>query len=240
MSISRKISSVLFGMAVAGIALVSVVHFTDACRLETVIYNGSAVDNWAKKFGLRQDKAVFEQPLDSLTHALLARDDIFKVDITYHLPNEIDIITNKFEPVGFVLDNQSGVLYGLDNNARLLPLENADIDWEQPVFVGVRIGQLFTVCKDERVMVTLNQLQELRRERVDLFRLLNEIDFSNSHYLVAYIDGLPFELRVRAERLRDDLDRFAEFIEHYNPDLSHVTRFDLRYDDMIICARGDA
>jgi len=78
----------------------------------------------------------------------------------------------------------------------------------------------------------------IREKHIDVFRLIDEIDYSNSGYLVATLSGLDVKLWVRADMLMEDLDRMVDFIHKYDTDISNLDHLDLRYDDMIICAEG--
>lgn len=235
---SKRVKLLLAFAVVFTGALLGVVNFTEVCRLEAVTLNDETIDDWRRQFDMLNEKSVFRQPLDSLTQVLLAKEGIFKVDISYSWPHTLDIRTNTFAPVCFVLDKTSGMLYGLDRDGRLIPLENAALDWERPVLTGVNAGSLLGYCEDVRVKVIVDQLERLHRNRLDFYRLLDEIDFEATDYVQVSITGLPFGLKVRAEQFLEGLNRFVDFITRFNPDLEGVRRVDLRFDDMIICARG--
>jgi len=235
----KRIGLAAFGLLVFGLSLVVTVHFTKACRLNTVTMNGKVVDNWQAKFSMLRPASLASQPLGNLAQSLLARDDVFKVDIDYRLPGEIDIRTNEFEPVCYVVGQESGKLFGLNRRGRLVSLDRVDIDWEKPVFTGLATGNLHSFCDDPRVSVVIGQLALLRDDRPEMYRLLDELDFSEPGYLRANISGLPYYLLIRSDRLVEDFDRFVEFAQKYQPDLTGAYRVDLRYDDMIICAQKD-
>ncbi len=223
-------------LLVIGLVLTVTVNFTDACRLRAVTLDGKPVENWQAKFSMLRSAPLSSQPVDRLAKQLLADADVFKVDVTFKLPGEIDIRTNEFEPVCFVLGQETGKLFGLNSRARLIALDYERIVWEQPVFTGLVTGALHSFCKDPRVVLVLDQLEELRHARADLYRLVDEIDFSEKDFLTVAIAGLPYRLTARADRLNEDFDRFVEFTRNYQTNLTGVERVDLRYDEMIICA----
>lgn len=235
MLFSRGIILTLIAVIAFGVPLIVVMHFTDACQLEQVRLNDRNIDNWPATFGLHQFKPLIRQPLDSLADVLLARKDVFRVDIDYALPDGISIRTNAFRPVGFLADKNSGDLFGLDEQARLIPLRDDEADWEHPVLTSLDAGRLFEHCRDARVSVIIAELEQLRRDNVDLYRLIEEIDLGAEACLNVTISGLPYRLKLRAESFGDDLGRFVEFVGSFNPVLDSVTLVDLRFDQMIVC-----
>lgn len=234
---SKKVKLLLAFSVVLVAGVLAVVNFTDACRLETVILNGEPIDHWQDRYDMLSEASVFSQPLDRFAQRLLARKGIFKVDVSYSWPHTLNIKTNAFLPICFIVDKLSGNMYGVDRDGRLLPLENAWLNWECPVLTGVTAKRLLNYCDDVRVKAVVEQLEQLRTDQPDFFRLLNEVDFAASDHLEVFVAGLPYRLKVRAEQFLDDLNRFADFISRFNPDLDSVRQIDLRYDDMIICAK---
>jgi len=233
---AKRIALAAMALLVFGLSMVVTVHFTKACRLTTVKINGAPVEDWQTRFAMLHPTAIVSQPVERLAHSLLAKDDIFKVDISYRLPGEIDIRTNEFEPVCYVVGQESGKLFGLNRRGRLIAIDQTDVDWERPVFTGLVTGSLHSFCTDPRITVTIAQLEILRDDRPDMYRLLDELDFSEHEHLRATVSGLPYYLLLRSDRLVEDLDRFIEFAQKFQPDLSRAYRIDLRYNDMIVCA----
>lgn len=216
-----------------------IVHFTEACKLETVSIDGEQLSAWEGTFAVLQSEPVINQPVGDLAVSLLARDDVHRVDIDYRLPGELVIKTNRFESVCFVVGQQSGKLFGLNRHGRLVYPDWERVDWEQPVFTGLETGDVFSFCTDPRVRPVIDQLQHMRECRGELFRLVAELDFSEKDYLRATIAGVPFCLMIRPHRLIEDFDRFIDFVQNYETDLSGVTRVDLRFADMVICGRSE-
>lgn len=237
-TLPKKIKLLLAGILISGFGFFVVVNYTDACRLENVVLNGKSIENWPERLGLKEQEVLVKCPIDSIAQVLLAKEKIFKVDVAYHLPNALEIKTNNFKPVCFVIGQESGKMFGLDEAGRLIGLENAEIDWEQPIFTGVNTGDMFNYCDDYRVPVAISQLEEIRKNKIDVFRLIDEIDFSKNDYLVASLSGLDLKLWIRADKLMEDMNRMVEFIHKYDTDISNLDHLDLRYDDMIICAEG--
>jgi len=226
-----------FGVVIAVVSL-GVINFTDACRLEEVTFNNKPVNDWPIRYDMLRKKSLFRQPLDSLGQVVLSKKGTFKVDISCSWPHTLNIRTNAFSPTCFLLDKGSGQLCGLVGNGRITPLRNAVTDWERPVLTGVKSGRLLGYCRDARVKVVVDQLELLRKNNLNLFRLIDEIDFETADYVQVSISGLPYRLKVRPGELSEDLGRFIEFITRYDPDLSGIRQIDLRYDNMIVCARG--
>lgn len=239
MTLSGKTMLLLTAVVIAGTSLLVVVNYTDACRLKNVSYNNKGIDNWQEKFGLDGSRSVVKQPVDSLASVLLGRKDVFKVDVDYSLGGSIDIRTNSFEPVCFLLDKSGGRIYGVNRQARLISLENLQFAWEHPVLTSLDAGRLHQSCPDVRVAVVIEQLEQLRDSKIDLYRLVDQIDFGHADHLQVTISGLPYRLRVRAEWLKHDLQRFIEFAGKFAPGLDSVEMVDLRFDEMIICSNRD-
>lgn len=235
----KKIRLTALVLLVFGLTLVVAVNFTDACRLRAVTLDGQPINNWQQQFSMLRAGPITSQPVDRLAKKLLADDDIYKVDVTFRLPGEIDIRTNEFQPVCFVLGQESGKLFGLNRRARLIGINYEKINWEQPVFTGLVTGSLHSFCRDPRVILVLDQLEVLRDSRAEMYRLIDEVDFTQGEFLAVSVAGLPYQLKARADRLLEDLDRFVQFTRNYETDLTGVITVDLRYDDMIICGLSD-
>ena len=226
-----------FGVVIVAVS-VAVVNFTNVCRLEAVTLNGEPVNDWSGRFDMLRGKSLFRQPLDSLARIVLTDEGTFKVDISCSWPHTLNIRTNAFSPTCFLLDKTSGRLCGLEENGRVVPLENAVTDWERPVLTGVKSGRWFGYCREGRVKVVVDQLESLRKSNLNLFRLIDEVDFETTDYVQVSVSGLPYRLKARPECLARDLDRFIEFVTKFDPDLDGVRHLDLRFDNMIICDRG--
>jgi len=238
MLIPRKVKVILTAVIVLGASSLGVVHFTNLCDLEAVTLNGRPVDQWPDRYAMAREKSIVDQPVDSIAESLMDKPGVFKVDISYSLPDRINIKTNNFEAVCFLLDRRTGQLYGLDRSARLLSLKSAEYDWEHPILTSVTAGKLFHFCDDVRVSVVVGQLQELQQESRDLYRLIDEIDFGNQGFLKVSLAGLSYRLKVRAECFLEDMNKFIEFVSRFGPDLEDTTILDLRHNGMIICAAG--
>ncbi len=236
--LSNKVKIILTAATVAGIALVVVVNYTDACRLEEITIDATPVENWPSRFAMLDADRGPIQPLDRLAEQLLGKDDVYRVDISWSPPHRIEVETNRFRPGCFLVDKKSGEMFGVDNIGRVVPLSMPVENWELPVLVGVTVGRVFKRCPDSRVEIVVRQLLKLRRELPDLFRLIEEIDFSDKYGLKVSIAGLPYRLIISAGSMLDDMDRFARFITRFDVDLSEVRQVDLRYEDLIICERG--
>ena len=84
----------------------------------------------------------------------------------------------------------------------------------------------------------VTQLQKLKKDKPDLYRLIEEIDFGNQRFLKVAIDGLSYRLKLKAETFYSELDKFVEFVSRFNPDLEGVNLLDLRYEGMIITSKA--
>ena len=229
---TRRVLLLILVFILTGLAVT--VDFTGLCRLEAVTLDGSPLEGWEEEYGLSRGSMILRQPLDHLAAAILAEDEVVKVDIDYRLPRRIEIRTNRFAPVCLVLDNKSGTMKGLTAQGRVVLLEPETVDWENPVLVNVIADSLYGFCSDHRVRCVVPQLTEVRENYTDLYRLIDEIDFGSPDCLTLSFSGLPYRLRVDAGQLAWQLEGFVVFLEQYQPNLEATRILDLRFDDMII------
>jgi hypothetical protein len=236
--LAHKLTLFLMAGAILCGSFVVYVKYSGACNLEKVTVNDRPVADWRTRYALSGKKSIVDQPLDDVARLLLIGKNIYRVDFSPVWPNGLNIRTNKFTPVCFLLDVSSGQLFGLDNQARLISLDKTSVEWERPVFTGLEAGRLFSRPKDVRAKVVLDQLESLREQNRDLYRLIDEVDFSTAAFVVVSMAGVPYRLNLRAEDFLQDMDRFAEFTTRFDPDLDSTALLDLRFDDMIIARKG--
>ena len=215
------------------------VHYTGACRLESVKVNEREISDWSTRLGLQEGKSIYRQPVDSLAWALLGKRDVFKVDIDYSFPGTIDIKVNDFEPVCFALDKYTGKMFGLNREGRVISLKDHEFSWEHPVLTSLTVGKPYDYCEDVRTLVLVNCLEQLRGENIDLYRLIYEIDLGSDSFVRVALSGLDYRLKVRAEYFLEDISRFVEFVSKFDPQLEGVSSIDLRCDGMVICGGGE-
>lgn len=236
MSTRMKLS--LVAASVVGVALIVVVNYTSACRLQKVTLDDVPVADWAQRYAMLDANSGPGQSLDSLASRLLADTGVFKVDLNWSLPHRLEIEINRFSPECFLVDARTGRLFGVDDRARVVPLTLPAGNWEHPVLTGLTVSKRFEPCADARVAEVVLQLQRLRKKHRDLYRLVEEIDFSDRYGLTVAVAGMPFRIKLRAETLPDDMDRFARFITRFGVDLSDAQVLDLRFANMVVCGRG--
>jgi hypothetical protein len=236
--LSNRMKLALAAASVFGVALVGVVNYTGACRLREVTVNDVSVEDWRQRYPMLDTNRGPLQSIQSVAEKVLDDTDVFKVDLSWSLPHRLDIRTNRFTPECFLLDKNTAQMYGLDDHGRVVPLTRPVGNWERPVLTGLTVRAMFERCSDTRVVVVARKLEQLRREHRDLFRLIEEINFDDEFGLTVTVAGLSYQLKLRAETMIEDVDRFARFITHFGVDLEEVRLMDLRFDDMIICERG--
>lgn len=215
-------------------AIIGVTRLTDAFQLAQVTYNGAPSEDFVARFGLIDSASIFEQPLDSLADAVLANRNIFRVDVGVRLPRGVDIRTNSFESVCYAVDESSGQVYGLTSDARAIRLENTERSWEHPVVTGVGVKRLYDRCDDLRVVAVLEQLGKLEQRNIDLYRMIDQIDFGRKQYVSVSLAGISCQARVHAETLANDIVRYADFVARYGAELTTIGVIDMRYEDMIV------
>lgn len=236
---SRRAVRLMIAALVFGVGLGAVLEFTEVCRIEAVTLDGKAVVDWPERYGLRTDRPMFRQSVDSLAEAILNRSRVFRVSVEYSLPRELEIRINDFNPVCYLVDKVNGKIYGLSKSARVIPLSPISVDWERPIITGGECGKLYDHARDPRVNVIVDQLELVAGKHGDFFRLIEEIDISRPTYIKLRAAGLAYCLKVHAQTLCDDISRFLEFLTRYRADLQSIKAVDLRFENMIICVDGD-
>ena len=220
--------------ALVGAAFVYAIEFTEWHQLQAVTLDGDPIENFDKRLGLTPTEPVTHQDLRVAADRLLKDDSTVKVDIDYDLPGGLKIETNRFEPQGFLVDARSGRMYGVNFQGRIVPLREDYDDWEHPMLTGVNVRGLYEPCADSRVSRVVPELARLADDRVQLYRVIEEIDFSQDEFLVVRVAGLPYRLRVEADSFFEQTTGFIRFLEQYHPDLDSAAQFDMRYAGMII------
>jgi hypothetical protein len=238
MRMSGKMKLGLVAGSVFGLALAIVVNYSSACRLREVTLDDAPVKDWSTRFGHLDSLGGPSQSLEASAQQLLADSNIFRVDLSWALPHRLDIRTNHFAPACFLLDDATDRLLGVDDDGRVVPLSAPVETWERPVLTGLAVTRLFEHCRDNRVEVVVKRLRRLQHDNRDLYRLIEEIDFSEPFGLIITVAGLPYRIKVRAEALPENMDLFAQFVTRYGIDLTEANLLDLRFGDMVFCTRG--
>jgi len=231
---SLKTRLILTAVALVGVGSIIALEFTDWHQLEAVTLNDQPVEDWEKSLGLKPGESVLKQPLAEVAARLLKDTGTVKVDIDYSLPGTLKITTNRFTPVCLVVDAVSGRQFGLNQQARVVPLAPGYDDWEHPVLTGAEANKLFAHCSDDRVSLLIPQLGRLAEDNIGLYRLIDEIDFSKEGQVTVTVSGLPYRLTANADRFHEQITGFVQFVEKYQPDITGAENFDLRFANMIV------
>ncbi len=231
---SLRTRLILAAVALVGLGSIVVFEFTDWHQLEAVTLNDKPVEDFGTRRGLKPGESVLKQPLAEVATRLLKDTGTVKVDIDYSMPGTLKITTNRFRPVCMVVDRVSGRQLGLNKQARVVPLPPSFDDWEHPVLTGVRANRLFEHCNDDRVSLIIPQLRRLAEDNIGLYRLIDEIDFSEQGLVTVTASGLPYRLTANADRFHEQMSGFIQFVEKYQPDIAGADNFDLRFANMIV------
>lgn len=210
------------------------IRFTDICELQAVTVNGKYIAEWQTEFAVSKGTTLLDNPADDIAKRLLNHTGVVRVDISYGFPDELHVRTNDFNVRSFVLDNTTGTLRGLTSDCRVVGLNGGNVDWENPVFTGIANAPVLGYCSDPRVPRVMEQLDRLRESQYELYRLVDELSFRHADHLRLTLAGVPYHIRVRADKLFERMNEFIRFIEQFNPDTENATLFDLRFDEMIV------
>lgn len=234
---STRLRLILLAIILCGAGLVCVIEFTQWETLEAVTLDGEPVANPSRTLGFNTAASVLKQPLENVAQLLLLSEQTARVDMEIALPASLNIRTNRFSPVGLVLDRASGRMVGLNHDGRTVPLRDDFEDWEHPIITGVEVGSIFDRCEDPRVALIVPQLQALADENLLLYRLVEEIDLSSPDYLTVTVSGLPYQLKATADHLFDQITGFFEFMELYRTPIDTSLLVDLRFSNLIVQER---
>lgn len=233
-AISKKTKLVLV-LTVFGLGLgVLIVSFTEVATLRAVTVDGESVEKWSKKSPLVENKSILRQPLKEFVESSFTDEKTLKLDYRYSWPHTLNVKVNLISPDCFLLDRNSSTLYGLDENARVLPLDPEIVDWERPVLTGIGVRKVYQRPSDIRVREVLFALDKLRSEKVNFYRLIEQVDFGSSEYIEVSVAGHEHTVRVRAESFYDDIKRYVDFVARYHPELEGIRVIDLRQDGQIV------
>lgn len=234
---SRRTKIVLSGGIIVGLTVVALVNFTGLCRLEAVTLNDEPLSDWSGRYPMLSEAPLVRQPLELLADSILAVDTVCRVEIRPGGLHELDIRINRFTPECLLLDSETGIMLGLDSRGLVLPLDNAEINWERPVLTGLEAGPRFRLCRESLVSIVMDELDYVRDAHRDLYRLIDQIHFDDDGYVTVSVMGLGYVLRVSPRRLAGDLSRYVEFVTRFGPSLDSVAVVDLRFESMIITRR---
>lgn len=233
-ALSKK-SKVVTLLTLAGIvASVGLISFTEICNLQAVTLNGEKVEKWDKKLSLVPNKSILQQPFEDFVEISLADEETLKLDYRYAWPHTLLVRLNSISPDGLILDKNSAALFGLDKNGRIIPLKSEVVDWERPVFTGVKASKMYQCPTDLRVRKVLTALGKVRSERVNFYRLIEQVDFNSKDYVEVSLAGHEHTVRLRAEFFYEDIIRYLDFVARFRPALDGIKVIDLRQDGQII------
>lgn len=234
MFLPRNVRWLLLGIGLAGLALMLVLRFTTWHTLEAVTLDGKPVENWDKKLKLQPGKSVLDQPLETAAQQLMKDTGTVRVEVAYSLPNELRFTRNRFSPACYVLDSRSGRLFGLNSEARFIPITDDNHGWEHPVITGIRVSGIYHRATDERVTQIVPQLALLAEDNIDLYRLIDEIDMSEQEFVMVTLSGLPYRIKANAAELHRQISGYIQAVEKYPIETESAKVIDLRFDDLIV------
>ena len=233
-AISKK-TKFLFALTLSGMLIVIlIVGFTEVCTLRAVTVDGQSVEKWNKKSPLEADKSILRQPLKDFVKNLLADDKTLKLDYKYSWPHTLNVKLNSISPDCLLLDRNSATLYGVDEKARVLPLQPEFVDWERPVLTGISVRKVYQCPTDIRLRKVLPALDKLRSEKTNFYRLIEQVDFASKDFVEITVAGHEHTVKVRAECFYDDILRYVDFVARYQPQLEGIKVIDLRQDGQIV------
>ncbi len=225
---------VLTLIAVLGLSLIGFIEYGELCDLQAVTLDGTAVNDWETRYRLSPSKPITKQPTEELANDLMSRRGVARVELTYSLPNRLDIRTNHFSPACFAVDRVNGTMRGLTSDGRIVESPANSNDWQHPILTGVSLGALHQRCRDLRVLQVIPELLSLHETDTSCYSLLREIDFSTADYLEATFDDIDAVVRVSHANLADEVKRFRTFYHGVRPSGDSGKCFDARHGLTIV------
>ena len=219
---------------VAGVGMIVTLHLAPWCRLEAITLNDAPVGDWTVRYPMLHHASIVQQPLSRLSRTVMCEPGVFKVDVQFTGPHSLAIKTNHYRPVCLLLDQVAGDLYGLDEFARLLPLDNAEMTWECPIVTGITAWSLFRPGRHAAIHAIVSQLPAVEESMADLYRLIEEIHVVDETVVSVTLAGAPYALLLRPERFLSGLQQYREFTVDFHPNLKKVKAIDLRFEDLIL------
>ncbi len=233
-TISKKVKAVFALIFLGMLIFVVIVNITEFCTLEAVTVDGRVLEKWNKKSLLIKDKSILRQPLNEFKENSLADEKILKLDYKYNWPHTLTVELNTISPECLLLDRNSDELYGLDEQGRVFPFKPELVDWERPVLTGISVRKMYQCPSEIRLREVLPALSQLRNEKENFFRLIEQVDFSSKDFIEVAIAGHEHVVRVRADFFYEDMNRYVDFAAKYNQELEGIRIIDLRQDGQIV------
>ncbi len=180
---------------------------------------------------------LFDLPLKNTAEELLARKNVYKVDLDYHLPDGIIVRINDIRPIAMVIGEDGKSRYRLGENGCLLPLDSTiEQQYDFPIITGLQNCIAYGKNSDDRLKLIVRQLVEIKKDFPDFYLALSGIDMSGIKDISIWIDGLPFRVETYAGSLYKTIKKLKTFILEFNPDLQNIRKLDMRSEGLIIAA----
>lgn len=203
-------------------------------KLQHVEVQTEGFDNNDELLKLSKGKNLFAVPLDEVAERMLKKKKIFMVEINYVLPDGITIDVNDVRPRAIVIDRKGRNRYYLTADCHLLPIINEVEQIDFPLITGLTNCTAYGTVKDDRVNLILGQLERLKKDCIDFYLAISNIDMSQNDGVTLTFDGVSFTVETYAGSLYRSVRTMKTFLLEYNPDLHDVTGLDLRLEGMII------
>jgi hypothetical protein len=231
---NRKVKITICLSVLGMLSFVAVIRFTEVCTLEAVTINGENIDKWEKKSPFVPNQSILRQPFAAFVESSLANEQTLKLDYRYSWPHTLNVRVNSISPDCILLDKLSSTFFGLNENGRVLPFTPELVDWERPIVTGLSVRKLYQDLSDIRVRKVLAALRKVQSDRINFYRLIEQIDFAAKDYVEVTIAGQGHTVRLRAEFFYDDINRYLDFVARFHPELQGIRVIDLRQDGQIV------
>lgn len=211
------------------------IKYSDAFDLAEVTTSPENLVNKNDLFAASLGKNIFSISGKRIIDSVIDDKDVFRVDLDYNFPNEIEIRLNEIEPIALVYSN--GSILAIDKSGFISEFKSEKTPINCPVITGAEKCLKYKPVKDICLGLLIEQLKILRDEDNDFYMAISSIDLTPSDYLVVSMDGLKPSIKMYAGDLYRDMEYLRSFLLEFNPDLSEVNWLDLRLEGQIIAAK---
>ncbi len=236
---SRKVRRPYILMMIPALVIaggIGFLRYSDVFAFQNVRFESENNVASAEMIKLPVGENLFDLPLENAAEELLARKNVYKVDLDYHLPDGIVVRINDIRPIAMVIGEDGKSRYRLGENGCLLPLDSAIKQYNFPIITGLQNCIAYTKNSDNRLKLIVRQLAEIKKDFPDFYLALSGIDMSDSRDISIWIDGLPFRVETYAGSLYQTIKKLKIFILEFNPDLQDIKKLDMRSEGLIIAA----
>lgn len=206
-------------------------HFSPVFALRRFEVTGPLSEGRDLSQALSSDSAanIFSLDKAGLAKKILTDRKVGNVSVGISIPDGIVAKVNSYAPLALVLDKK---LYGMDNQGRIVPYDRAWNNVDLPVMTGLKVGQLFSLPRDNRIWSIIDGLRYASESMPELFDAISELDFSEPGQVTIFCQHDQARFIASASGFGSQLEQMRTILNLKNRPNGGC--YDLQYDGMII------